>query len=146
MKFYTNSFGSDENAVEAGLKQLIQLGKETLQAGIAVHQEANLEPGTALARALDPQPYAVFRARGAVTFNNVKMFKMTERNNATEFRKGPILALHVSSKRLKQLMEDPRMTDIVYIPWSEEERDGFKKNNPDAREIAFIPEPDTQGS
>jgi hypothetical protein len=140
MFYYTDSFGPDRNALGAAITRTLQLGQQTLEAVIASHQLANFE-GSIISRFLSPTQYAVFHSSRAVTLNNVKVYMMTERNEVPDFDKGPVLAMHVSLKYLMKLMDDPRATHIIFVPWDERERDSFRADNPTAIAIPFSPDP-----
>jgi hypothetical protein len=139
--YYTDSFGSDRNAGGEALTRLLQLGQQIRQAAIASNQLTNFSEGTTIARVLEPAQYAEFNSKRALTLNGVKVFMMTQRDGASEFRRGPVMVLHGSPGVLRKVTNDPRTTDVIYVPWTEDERDEFKKNNPNAVAIPFTPDP-----
>ena len=53
----------------------------------------------------------------SIKLNDVQVFMMAQRDSVTAFRRGPILALHTSLKMLARLMNDPRATDVIFVPW-----------------------------
>jgi len=77
----------------------------------------------------------------SIKLNDVQVFMMAQRDSVTAFRRGPILALHTSLKMLARLMNDPRATDVIFVPWAEVERDSFKATNANAVPIPFTPDP-----
>ena len=125
MLYYTDSFGADRNAVGEALTRLLELAQQTKQAAIASNQLTNFSEGTTIARVLEPPQYAEFNGKRAVTLNGVKVSMMTLRDTASGFRRGPVMVLHGSPEVLGKVTKDPRTTDVIYVPWAEDERDEF---------------------
>lgn len=72
-----------------------------------------------------------------VSFNNVHctVLLQTRRIALTGFRAGPILALHLPPKDLAQVLDDPRATAIVYVPWVQTELDELLRLHPNAKPV-----------
>jgi hypothetical protein len=69
---------------------------------------------------------------GKVIINGYTMHLVTERIDPINFVRGPILAAAIGTKFLEKVIKNRKATDVIFIPWTPEELEGFKQNHPDA--------------
>lgn len=87
---------------------------------IVVHGKTNLDG--VVSDAIGGIARKLQKPGGMTTLHDVKVFCETERSKSS-FKSGVIVATHVSIKFLKKLIHDSRGTDLIYVPWSQEELD-----------------------
>jgi hypothetical protein len=64
------------------------------------------------------------------------MSLLTERGRSTAFGRGPVLALYVSDlEMLRTYVEEGRITDIIFVPWTPQNKAQFLSNFPGARPL-----------
>jgi hypothetical protein len=138
--FHTDSFGASQNALGAAFHKLLELGAVTGQAAVAVHQLSNLTG--IINEVLSPaQIAALAGSHRRVTLNGVTVFLVTERQEPEGFTRGPLLAVHVDSAFLAKLQVKPRYTDLVYVPWTEQERAVYlQTSGENSTEVPFVKE------
>jgi hypothetical protein len=130
--YYTDSHGPDTPALAKAYAKLLELAKAShlRQAGIANPGKRNFVNGI-WKEVLDAQTMKHL-ANGRATIGGCTVFLLTERIDPQDFARGPILAAHITSKYLAELLKNWKATDIIYVPWTPEELNDFLANNPSA--------------
>jgi hypothetical protein len=94
------------------------MGAGTAEAAVAVHAKRNLR-GSAIEEVLG----AFVSERlleGSVEVFGLQLHLMTERTRS-RLQRGPVVAAYVSPRLLAGLLNDVRVTDLIYLPWSPKE-------------------------
>ncbi len=71
-------------------------------------------------------------SKGQVTIDGCTFYLLTERIDPAAFIRGPVLAAAISTQFLNRVLTNRKATDIIFVPWLEEELDDFKHNHTDA--------------
>ena len=104
------------------------------EAAIAVHTKTNL---TGILSDVLGESGIKELGDGKVNIKGIDFFLITEQIRATSFNEGPVLAAHISLEYLDEVMHDSRATDVIYVPWAQEEREEFASSNPNANKVDY---------
>ena len=131
--YYIDSYGSDTQLFVRGIAQLITLAKSSKfrQAAIAVHNKRRVQNSIIFEEAIGKAAVKNL-VDGKVIIDGCTVYLLTERIDPSSFIQGPILASSISTKFLRQVLKNRKATDIVYVPWTPEELEEFKRDNPNA--------------
>jgi hypothetical protein len=131
--YYIDSYGSDTKLLVRGITQLIILAKSSKfrQAAIAVHTKNQVQNSIIFKEAIG-KAAAKNLVNGKVIIEGYTVYLLTERIDPSGFIQGPILAAAISTKFLREVLKNRKATDIVYVPWTPEELEEFKRDNPNA--------------
>ncbi|HYN26237.1 MAG TPA: hypothetical protein VES69_14515, partial [Pyrinomonadaceae bacterium] len=69
---------------------------------------------------------------GELSIDGCTLYLLTERIDPSGFVQGPILAAAINTTFLNRVMKNRKTTDIVFVAWTPEELEEFKRDNPDA--------------
>ncbi|RYV00649.1 hypothetical protein SOPP22_17745 [Shewanella sp. OPT22] len=135
MKYHVNSTGPSKDGFTQGLRKALKLSmdNETKEVALAVHGKQNLSG--IIEDILGVDFVKAMNKHGSVSTQGITIYLLTERITS-KFSKGIILACHPSGKFLSKLSNDYRATDIIYVPWAQEEYDKYLENY-DSVEIAL---------
>ncbi len=121
MLYHTTDSGPSvdafRRALGKGIRLAIQSGSN--EVAIAVHGKTNLNGVISVAIG-EPAVALLQKPNGFLNFEEVRIFLITEKIRSA-FRSGVLVAAHTSTKYLNKLLDDPRATDLIYIPWAPEE-------------------------
>jgi hypothetical protein len=134
MQFHTKTSGPSEAGFRAGFLRAATeaVGNGTNEILLTTHALDNLE-GVITSVFGEATTKALKKARLA-TFNGVTVFLETERIRS-RFTRGVAFAPFVSSRLLNSVSEDPRATDVVYVPWAPSELAAYVQDNPASVEL-----------
>lgn len=134
MIYHTNTTGPSAEGFIRAFGRAMQLAKAdgTNQVLVSVHTLANLEG--IIADTLGEQFVKRFKKNHMIQMEDVAVHLETERIRS-RFRHGVALAPFVSTRLLIEIIEDPRVTAVIYIPWSPEELSTFKQSYQDSVQI-----------
>lgn len=120
MNYHTNITGPSIEALKFSFAKAVALAihGNSKQVAIAVHTKQNLDG--IIRNALGDSAVKILLKKPLVV-GGVFVHLITEKIPATGFTKGVILAAHVSTRFLNNLLTDIRATDVVYVPWTPEE-------------------------
>ena len=134
-EYYTDSHGADLDAHRRALSVLLDLAsKHQRECAIAVGIRTVIGPKSALDNVL-PEGAARSLSRGAVQLNEIMVHLITKRITPTKFGRGPVLALYVDPKHLGSFFEEGRITELIYVPWTDAQRERFLLSRPEAKVI-----------
>lgn len=120
MLYYTNPGEKRTDAVVKASVKAVEAAKAsgTNQVVLTVLQLENLEGH--VTEAFGDAAVKTLRKDRVVDFNGVTLWLETERISSIA-KGGVALAPFVSPKLMQKITQDPRFTDVVYVPWSPEE-------------------------
>ncbi len=126
MFYFTNSFGPDLDAMRSAFKQCGKLleAATTKESAIVVPQKSNLDG--IIQEILGESATKILSKDNFLDLNGVIIRLFTKRNMPRAF-KGPILAAYIDLKQLSDLIKLNPSAVVIYVPWTEEERDGSIK-------------------
>ena len=126
MLYFTNSFGPDPDAMRSAFKQCGKLLEPTTvkESAIVVPQKSNLDG--IIQEILGESATKILIKDNILDLDGVIIRLFTKRNTPRAFN-GPILAAYVDSKQLADLIKSCPRADVIYVPWTEDERDLFIK-------------------
>lgn len=134
MQYHTNSIGPDADAFKRGMAKAIALVEEsgTKQMIFLTHTLQNLDgvPKDVLG---DDFVKALAKDR-VIAIDELRIHLETERTKAP-VAKAVVFAPFVSSELLAEVLKDYRTAELVYIPWTIEERDEYRASHPDSKQI-----------
>ena len=127
MKYHTNIDDSPVDAFRNAFAKSTALAIEndTDEFVILVHAKTNL---TGIISDAIGGIASKLEKKGSTVIGDVKVYLETEKIKSS-FKKGIIVATHVSEKLLYSALKDSRGTDIIYVPWSPEELEAYLSNN-----------------
>ena len=131
--YYINSFGSDTDLLVRGLAQTLTLAKASKhrQAAVASHTRRQLARSNICAEAIGNVARKNL-GNGELSIEGCTLYLLTPRIDPPGFIQGPILAYASIPKFLQQILYHPRATDVVYVPWTPQERNDFRRYHPNA--------------
>jgi hypothetical protein len=131
--YYIDSYGSDTQLLVRGIAQTLSLARSSKmrQAAVAVHTKDQVLHSIIWEEAIGKIPTKNL-AKGETKIDSCTLYLLTERIDPADFVQGPILAAAISTKFLKKVLKNRKATDIVFVPWTPEELEEFKRDNPDA--------------
>jgi hypothetical protein len=131
MKFHTTSCSTDQTALKCGFNKLIELAKNQINdvAYVALYNKENAT--AALSGILN---VTLLLKQGYIIQNNITVNLLTEKTISNKQQLGPTLAVNVSLKFLKVLLNGNN-TAVIYLPWMLEELTDYLSNNPDSVEL-----------
>lgn len=130
--YHTNAHGVNEQAVARTVARVVALASEAgiNEAAVAVHTKDALV-GNVLENVLGRPAIDKLR-KGKVVIHGCTFYLLTERITPAGFLSGPVLAAYVTPAFLGKLHSDLRFTDVVYMPWMEQEMTDYVSANPDS--------------
>lgn len=131
--YYIDAYGSDTQLLVRGFAQTLSLAKSSKlrQAAVAVHTKDQVSHSDMWEEAIGKIPTKNL-AKGEIKIEGCTFYLLTERIDPTGFIRGPILAAAISTRLLNRVLKNRRATDIVFVPWTAEELEEFKHDNPGA--------------
>lgn len=134
MNYHTNTHGPSEAGFKVGFLKAISLAESngTNQVLLLTHSLQNLNG--VISSVLGKDDVKAFEKNRIAQSGSVTIYLETERINSI-FSKGAIFAPFVSHTLLAKATGDYRATDVVYIPWAEEELQSYVKTNPISNQL-----------
>ena len=129
MYYHTTNPGPSIEDFKLALAKAITIAREKniTQIAIAVHGKGNLD-GVVSDAIGESAVKLLQKPGGTIQFEEITIFLITEKIKSG-LSSGIIVATHASTKYLKKLIQDYRVTDMVYVPWSPDELSEFVKNH-----------------
>ena len=137
-RFHTHSVGPDEAALRAAFLQCSALMQQRHGAtiGLAVHNKGNLDGvvrtvfGDSVVKALDRD--------NKLERKGITIHLLTEKIQLRKLE-GPVVAAFVDPHKLDKIVSSAGVTDIVFVPWAEEELPIYLAAHPTSQEIFRAP-------
>jgi hypothetical protein len=131
--YYIDSYGSGTDLLVRGIVKTVSLAKSSKapQAAVAAHDRRQISGSNIWEDAVGKAATKSLAA-GKVIINGCTLHLLTERIDPGDFIRGPILAAAISTKFLEKVIKNRKATDVVFVPWTPEELEEFKRNHPDA--------------
>ena len=126
MLYYTPSVGPDMAALKAAFKkcgELLQV-KNLQETVILVPQKSNLDG--IIRDLLGEDLTRILLKSNMCDLKGIIIHLFTKRNMPIHC-KIPILAAYIDTKTMNDLIKKNPGVDILYVPWTEDELDSFKK-------------------
>lgn len=138
MHFYNPTAG-DPNALRNAFHHCGQLAATGQHAHItlAVPAKGNLDG--LISAFLGDQATRILQRDNKLDLNGITLHLATGRIPVRH--RGPVLAAFATMKHVKTLSQSHYMTDLVYVPWQEDELPAFRKLFPEAQPIPEAPAP-----
>lgn len=137
-RLHTASIGADENALRRAFQHcgtLLQARGSTVM-GLAVHSKNSLDGvvrdvfGADVIRVLDRD--------NKLDLKGVTLHLLTEKIQVRKLE-GPVLAAFVNPDKLDKIVACAGVTDVVFVPWAEEELGAYLIKHPSSTEIFRSP-------
>jgi hypothetical protein len=131
--YYIDSYGSDTELLVRGITKTVSLAEaaKLSQAAVAAHDRKQVSGSNIWEEAIGRAATKSLGA-GKVIVNGCAFHLLTERIDPAGFIRGPILAAAIATKFLEKVIKYRKATDIVFVPWTPEELEEFKRNHPGA--------------
>lgn len=131
--YYIDSYGSDTELLVRGITKTVSLVRSSnlRQAAVAAHTKNQVRKSNIWEEAVGKSATKEL-ADGKAVINGCTMHLMTERIDPAGFVQGPILAAAIATYFLNRVIKNRKATDIIFVPWTPEELDEFKRSHPDA--------------
>jgi hypothetical protein len=131
-KFYTFSHGANPAARRVALDRLIveALSVGSRQAALALPSKNNIENYDDL---FSVEQIRSFKRGGRAAIRGVDVHLWARRGNAALPVEGPVLVLDGSLDLVSAVQGEADV--VIYVPWTEIERDNYISRNPDATSI-----------
>ena len=128
--FYVEDVSDADNAFQTAYKKFISFlsTSPTQQVALAAYTKNNLT-GIDF---LNPHLVSQLAAGVPVTLNNCELFLITQRKTPQNFRGGPVLAIYISLKQLKNVLSLSGVTEIVYLTFESNQLATFLRKYTDA--------------
>ena len=126
MLYFTNSFGPDPDAARAAFKQCGKLlnAAAVKESAIVVPQKSNLDG--IIQEILGESAIKILSKNNFLDLNGAMIKLFTKRNMPNSFD-GPMLAIYVALEQLADLIKACPRANIIYVPWTEDEKISFMK-------------------
>jgi len=132
--YHTVSHGPDREALKYGLKALIEIAIMKNHVGyIATHVKGNVQDG--FSDTFGWKPIQKFLKSGHIHYDEVDIYLQTERKHPSIYIAGPVLSPYNSLHFTIGLLDEPKNTDLVYVPWMENELQNYLEKYPESVEI-----------
>lgn len=124
MIYYTPSTGPDIDALRDSFKKIGEIvqAKKLTETAILVPQKSNL--GGIIQDLLGESTVKCLLKSHQVDLDGLLMRLFTGRR-MPRFFNGPIIAAYIDIKSFSELIKACPTSDIVFVPWTEDERDEF---------------------
>jgi hypothetical protein len=131
--YYIDSYGSDTQLLVKGFARLLSLSKSSRfhQAAVAVHTKDQVSRSNIWEEAIGKTPTKKL-GNGELRIDGCTLYLLTERIDPSGFVQGPILAAAINTTFLNRVIKNRKATDIVFVAWTPEELEEFKRDNADA--------------
>lgn len=131
--YYIDSYGSDTELLVRGIAKTVSLAKASKlsQAAVAAHDKRQVSGSNIWEEAIGKAATKSLGA-GRVIINGCTFHLLTGRIDPAGFIRGPILAAAIATKFLEKVIKNRKAADVVFVPWTPEELEEFKRNHPDA--------------
>ena len=131
--YYSNTHGPNRKEVEKAITLATTLAQQNAfsEAAIAVPLKQGLI-GNVVTYVIGSERAKSLMTSGYTNFKGCVFYLLTCHIDGPFFESGPVIAAFTPLPFLERLMEDPRATDIIYLPWMQEERIDFQRTNPQA--------------
>ena len=134
---YTRSHGPDRKALKVALAKLLSLAEErTRECAIAVSRMQVIGHGSEMERLLGKDATNNLR-NGTLVLGNVNLRLITRKLKRDDFGSGPVLALYLAPNALETYFQEDRITELIYVPWKEEDMKQFLSDFPAACALNF---------
>lgn len=139
MKFHVNTHGDDQAGFKTALVKAIELaivsgtGELLIRIGLLGNTSGIMSDvlGNQFVNSLVKSKKKSLNIDG----HTIDVFLESDKSGKSSFRTGSILALWATAESLDTVLKDRRGTNLVYVPWLEEERDEYLRANPDSEEV-----------
>jgi len=140
MKYHTNTHGPNKAAYAAGLVAAVTAasGNGTNQVLLLGHTFKMIEGGV-IEDVLGQARVKNLSKSRQMKIDDATVYLETEKTRSA-FSRGVIFVPFVSSALLNKAIADHRATDIVYVPWTDEERQQYLERHSDSVEVP-LPKP-----
>jgi len=131
--YYIDSYGSDTQLLVKGFARLLSLTKSSKfrQAAVAAHTKDQVSRSNIWEEAIGKTPTKKL-GNGELRIDGCTLYLLTERIDPSGFVQGPILAAAIGTSFLNRVIKNRKATDIVFVAWTPDELEEFKRDNPDA--------------
>jgi hypothetical protein len=131
--YYIDSYGGDTQLLVKGVAKVLSLAKDSRfrQAAVAAHTKNQISHSNIWEEAIGELATKNL-AKGLIKIEGCTLYLLTERIDPSAFIQGPILAAAINTEFLNRVLKNRKATDVVFVPWLEEELEDFKRSNPDA--------------
>jgi hypothetical protein len=128
--YYIDSFGSDTELLVKGLAQTLKLAaaSEYQHAAVASHTRSQLARSNIWPEAIGKDAQKKL-AKGELIIGGCTLYLLTQKIDPPNFVRGPIFAYASIQSFLQKLLCHPRATDVVYVPWTPQGLETFKRYN-----------------
>jgi hypothetical protein len=132
--YYIDSYGSDTELLVRGIVKTVSLAKSSKlsRAAVAAHDKKQVSGSNIWEEAIGKAATKSLGTAGKAIINDCTFHLITERIDPADFIRGPILAAAIATKFLERVIKNRKATDIVFVPWTPEELEEFKRNHPEA--------------
>jgi hypothetical protein len=138
--YYSDSRGRDRSADPAALvlavETLIRLATDRqTECAILVSTKGKVGRGTEFEKVVG-QEIARRLIRGEdATLKGTRMRLLTRRGQSGNFDRGPVLALYLDPTEFKDYFEEGRVTDLIFVPWTPQDKERFLRRFADAQPL-----------
>ncbi len=135
--YYTPCHGANSDALKIALQKLISIATErTRECAVAVAVKKVVGAHSVFEKVVGADATEALR-RGRLELNNVRVRLITKRLKRDDFGRGPVLALYMNPSALELYVEEGRITDLIYLPWTEADMNDFASRFPAAHALTF---------
>jgi hypothetical protein len=131
--YYINSYGGDTELLMKGVAKVLSLAKDSKfrQGAVSAHTKNQVGHSNIWEEVIGKLATKNL-ANGQVKIDGCTLYLLTERIDPLGFVQGPILAAAISTEFLNRVLRNRKATDVIFVPWLEEELEDFKRSNPNA--------------
>lgn len=139
MKYHVNSYGGDTNAFNKGLSGALQLALRSTKKSLLIRIGQLSNSSGIMSSVLGEQfvKKLIKDKRIDTTINgiSISIFLEGDQTKRSGFASGVVFCPWATNTTLNTVIKDHRATDVVYVPWTESERDNYITSNPDSTEL-----------
>jgi len=124
MIYFINSYGPDPDAMRKAFKFCGAILNKLIakESAIVVPQKSNLDG--IIQEILGDMPVKILTKNNFLDLDGATIRLFTKKNMPISFS-GPMIAAYIDLQFLSRLVSACPDADIIYVPWTEEERDEF---------------------
>ena len=139
MKYHVNTHGGDTEGFKKGLIRALQLSFQgthkslLIRIGLLANAKGIMSDvlGDEFVKKLIKNKVTEFSAQG----DSISIYLEGDLTRGSAFRSGVVFCPWATPTTLAEALQDRRASDVVYIPWMEQERDSYIASNPESIEI-----------
>lgn len=132
-KYYIDSYGSESLLLHKAFDLTLTLAKSSFlrQAAVATENKNHILSSGNWREIISERQIRIL-CSGRTNIERCKFYLLTKRLTPPEFTGGPVLAYGISILFLNNVIENPKVTDVIFAPQTSNDLQLFKRNNPEA--------------